>query len=235
MANRAYLGPRLGRRDPPRRRGAPIVTPGQISTLVLWFRADLGYNGGTKKWTCQKTGKTATSGGAPTQTTEASLNGQTVLQCAAGGADSFQLDAANSYGVITPPFVWLGVFRITSGTAQYNIQYSTDGRSQFMVTPTTTALYCSTLSDGQVSTSTTTDLGTTPHVAMFSTVANIARLDGTSLTHAQMNNFAGINNPEAYFGYTVNAHQIAEIILANNVDDLMILAPYIKSRYGLTL
>ena len=210
------------------------MTPDQIATLKLWFRADLGYNSGTKTWTCQKSGRTIVSSGTPTQTTEASLNGQAVIQCGAGGGDTFVL-TPSSYGVISAPFTWLGVFRITSGTAQYNIQYSTDNTSQFMVTPTTTALYCTTLGSGQVSTSTTSDLGTTPHVAMFGTLANVASLDGVSLTHTQINSTCTINSPEANFGYTVNAHQMAEIILANNIDDLLILAPYIKSRYGLTL
>jgi hypothetical protein len=176
-----------------------------------------------------------TSGGAPTQTTEASLNGQAVIECAAGGADSFQTDTLNNFGVITNPWCWLAVFRIVSGTSQHNIQFSTDARSQFMTTTAPTALYVSTLADGQIATSTTTDLGTTPHVAMFGSAVDVARLDGTSLTHAAVTGALSINNPESYFGYTVNAHQIAEIILANNVNDILSLAPYIKNRYGLTL
>lgn len=232
MANRAYLGPRLGRRQPPRAQARPMVTPAGLAGVRAWYRADLGYNAGTKVWSDQRSPRYATSGGNPTVTTEASLNGQTVLECAAGGADSFNLNI--SYGVISNPWCMLGVFRIVSGVSQYNLLFSTDARAQFMLTTTSTAIYGSTLADGQIATSAASDLGTTPHVAMLGSAVNVARLDGVDLTHAAFTGTMSVNSPEGYLGYTVNAHQLAEVIIAQTTD-LMALAPYIKSRYGLTL
>lgn len=231
MANRAYLGPRLGRRQQPRAQARPMVTPGMVPGLTMWLRADLGYNDGAKTWTCQASGKVFTSSGAPIQTTEASLNGQTVIQFAAGGADTFVL--GSNFGAVALPYCWLGVFRIISGTSQYNLCYATNNFAQFMVTPTTTAVYIRSISEA-VSSSVTSDLGTTPHAMTIGSGADTARLDGTALTNTALTNSMALLSPETNVGYSVASGQIAEVILAR-VDTLTSLAPYIKSRYGLTL
>lgn len=235
MSNRAYCNARLGRRYPPRRNGAPMVTPGSLSTLKIWLRADLGYNSGAKTWTCQKSGKVFTSSGTPTQTTEPTLNNQAVIQFGAGGADGFTGDGSATI-TTTSTWCWLFVARIISGTAQYNAIYSTDNKGQIMITPTDGNLYSQTQLDGLVGTTSGASApGTNPFVAMMGDGTNVSRLNGAALTHADIvGAMQFTTGATSSVNYTVDAGQLAELVVASQ-STLISLAPYILDRYGLTL